>query len=348
MWKKHNLEVFLSLTNYCNAKCPQCNRTDWITLQPHKTLPMVSWSLEDFKKAFPPEVLQHISLIKFCGTWGDPMMCKDIFQISEYVLQSNNTTYITFNTNGSLRSDEFWWNFGVMGGERMRVTFDIDGITQEMHEKYRIGTNLETILSNMQTFSMTNATTRTQTIVFKHNEDYLDEIRQLCLDHGSTGHSHELSTRFIQKDGKPQRWYYGPDNEYLEKGEFKQTAKVQTSAGGLDAHEVNSCITCLWAKDNLIAVNPDGQVFPCCYIATRYYEGEHNITRKIDFEHPTIAKYNKRDNNIFTNSLIDIIDRGKYLNKVLPDHIANNPYSSCIKHCSNIEGTNAIAMKVQQ
>ena len=91
MWKTNNLEVFLSLTNFCNAKCPQCNRTDRNTLEAHKLLPMISWSLEDFQKAFPADVLKHISLIKFCGTWGDPMMCKDIYEIAEYVINTNNT-----------------------------------------------------------------------------------------------------------------------------------------------------------------------------------------------------------------------------------------------------------------
>ena len=348
MWKTNSLEVFLSLTNFCNAKCPQCNRTDRNTLEAHKLLPMISWSLEDFEKAFPADLFKHISLIKFCGTLGDPMMCKDIYEIAEYVINTNNTTHIAFNTNGSLRSDDFWWSFGVMGGKRMRVTFDIDGITQEMHSKYRIGTDLEKILSNMETFSMTGAITRTQTIVFKHNQDYLDKIKTLCIKYGSTYHSHELSTRFVNdKDGKPIPFYYGTDNDYLEKGTFKNTDKIYTSAGNLDAKEVNSCITCLWAKDNLIAVNPDGQVFPCCYIATRYYEGERGISHKVDFDHPTIFRYNKNDNNLFTKNLIDIVKKGEYLNDILPNNIANNPYSACIKHCSSIGGTSNVAVKVQ-
>ena len=35
------------------------------------------------------------------------MMCKDIFEICEYIINESKTK-IVINTNGSIR-DEFWW-----------------------------------------------------------------------------------------------------------------------------------------------------------------------------------------------------------------------------------------------
>ena len=107
MWNLNNLEVFLSLTNLCNAACPQCNRTDPTTLKDAPGMPNTDWTLDQFKQAFPPETLFHISRQVVCGTWGDPFMCKDILPICEYVINNSNT-HLHFNTNGSYRSEDWW------------------------------------------------------------------------------------------------------------------------------------------------------------------------------------------------------------------------------------------------
>lgn len=330
MWNKNNLQVFLSLTNLCNANCPQCNRTNESKLKAWDNLPLVDWSIDQFKKAFPKKVLKHIKLIKFCGTWGDPLMCKDLLKIVEYVI-FNSKTHININTNGSLRNDDFWWELGCIGQKRLRVTFDIDGINQEMHSKYRVNTFLDKILDNMLVFTQTPAITYTQTIVFKHNQNYLKEIKELCFEHGSIHHDNTVSNRFI-----------GDKFEYkdgiLEKAVFDKNIKTRPTVGS----KRTECVKCSWAEDNIININPDGSVMPCCFIDTRYYEykykfgplaNEHHL-----FKHSTITEYIEEDHNVFKHSLIDIIDNSKYLNKTLPRDIKEKPYSACIKNCSVIRG----------
>ena len=46
------LVVDVAITNLCNARCPQCQRTDTNGLGTVKTLPLTTWSLNDFKKRF--------------------------------------------------------------------------------------------------------------------------------------------------------------------------------------------------------------------------------------------------------------------------------------------------------
>ena len=72
------LVVDVAITNLCNARCPQCQRTDRNGLGTVSTLPLTTWSLNDFKKRFTVKCLQDISEVSFCGTWGDPLMAKDI------------------------------------------------------------------------------------------------------------------------------------------------------------------------------------------------------------------------------------------------------------------------------
>ena len=170
-------DIQFSITNHCNAACPQCHRTDINGLGTVDWLPVFSWSLDEFKTYLPIKELQKMKIINFCGTWGDPMMAKNIYEICEYIIKNSHCSII-IDTNGSMRSEEFWWNFGVMCGNRLTVNFAVDGCTQDMHEKYRRKTSLNKVLKNMEILSSTKAIAKVITIVFKHNENYLDKIKK--------------------------------------------------------------------------------------------------------------------------------------------------------------------------
>ena len=129
-------KVNIELTDKCNSRCPQCHRTDVHGLGKADWLPLVQWSLDDFKKAFSITTMYHIAEFELCGTWGDPMMNKDIFEICQYIIKYSFSK-IKINTNGSIRNSEWWWNFGTLCGDRLTVVFDIEGVTQEQHTHYR-------------------------------------------------------------------------------------------------------------------------------------------------------------------------------------------------------------------
>ena len=74
-------DIQFSITNHCNAACPQCHRTDTNGLGTVDWLPVFSWSLDEFKTYLPIKELQKMKIINFCGTWGDPMMAKNIYEI---------------------------------------------------------------------------------------------------------------------------------------------------------------------------------------------------------------------------------------------------------------------------
>ena len=103
------LRLWLDISTHCNAKCPQCHRTNADGLAKVDWLPLISWSIEQFKAAFPPSTFEHIEEVQLCGTWGDPMMNKDVDQIVYYILESSNNLHVIINTNGSIRNEEWWW-----------------------------------------------------------------------------------------------------------------------------------------------------------------------------------------------------------------------------------------------
>ena len=323
-WNLNNIKLFLDICTYCNAGCPQCHRTSKDGLGKIEWLPLIQWTIEDFKKAFPPQQLKPISVFHFCGTWGDPIMVKDILKICEYILEHNTAGKILFDTNGSVRNEDWWWDFGVKLEDRLEVTFDIDGINQEMHSKYRRFTDLNKILQNMLTLSLTKAIVKSKSIIFKHNENYKKEIELLTKQHGSIDHGFINSDRSFE-DGRD---YF--INERNEK-DFLEEAKSQKKS----SKDIKNKI-CPWANNNKIVINPDGQVLPCCYHANPYYKKEFtNEQTRLDnhkIYHNDYFK-NPKDYNIFYTPLSEIINSNWY-SKLLPESIeSDTPVVTCVKRC---------------
>jgi sulfatase maturation enzyme AslB (radical SAM superfamily) len=198
-YDSRRLIAWVDLSTYCNAGCPQCHRTspngdkvDW--------LPLIQWDLQTFKKAFSPKELNHYTEIELCGTFGDPIMNKDIFEIVSYIIEHGRPS-VKINTNGSLRDEEWWWNLGCLSKDKLNVWFAVDGCTQEMHELYRQKTDLQKIKENVEAYCATGATAHVMTIVFKHNQNYKSEIEQMVRGWGVTGEMLFVnSTRFNPHD----------------------------------------------------------------------------------------------------------------------------------------------------
>jgi MoaA/NifB/PqqE/SkfB family radical SAM enzyme len=213
---KQELTIWLDLSTYCNAGCPQCHRTNANGLDKVYWLPLVQWSLAEFQKAFPVSSMPNIKKFDMCGTWGDPMMNKDIYEIVKYIVV-NSKCDILIHTNGSMRDDDFWWNIGVLCGKRLTIQFTVDGINEQQHAMYRQKTSLAKTLLHMSTLSSTKAIAGVYSVIFEHNENDVKAIAQLCKDHGaryitfvpSNRFHHDLNWyntfRFVDGDGVDQQ-----------------------------------------------------------------------------------------------------------------------------------------------
>tara|TARA_B100000900_G_C20571446_1_gene713410 strand:+ start:685 stop:1476 length:792 start_codon:yes stop_codon:yes gene_type:complete len=209
--------IWLDLSTYCNASCPQCHRTDQNGLGKVDWLPLIKWSLEDFVKKFPPGSIDMVERFELCGTWGDPIMSKDVGKICKYIVDNSNAT-VHINTNGGMRTPAWWEDLGNYCGNRLHVYFDIDGITNEMHQKYRRGVDLQIVLDNMEALSSTEARTEAFIILFKHNEKYVYDIQNLAKMYGAQSTYVIKSDRFLSNS----RWDFINEKgepEYLEEVE---------------------------------------------------------------------------------------------------------------------------------
>ena len=215
LYPQKQIKLWLDITTHCNAKCPQCHRTDANVLDKADWLPIVQWSFDQFKTAFPPKTLQMFKEIQICGTWGDPMMNKDIFEIVEYIMDNSSGIHLLINTNGSIRDENWWWNFGVKVRGRATVFWAIEGITQQQHSMYRRNTDLDKVLKNMAAYSSAGGISEVFTVVFKHNERDMFNIAKISKEHGARQIMFLQSNRFyshskfdfIDENGQKQSLY---------------------------------------------------------------------------------------------------------------------------------------------
>lgn len=336
LWDPNNIKVFLDISTYCNAGCPQCHRTNPNGLGKADWLPLIRWDLKTFKQAFPTEEIYKVTRFKFCGTWGDPIMCKGLLEMCEHIINNSNAE-ISIDTNGSIRDSDWWWRLGVLCGDRLEVVFAIDGIDQEMHQKYRRFTNLEKVLDNMETLSYTQANICSQTILFKHNQEYKEQIMQLVKQYGSKRHSFVISDRF-DKDTIKKFINEKGDEEYFERAD--QDTLPDGKVSNTQSSKQQLKINCRWAKPfNQIVVNPDGQVFPCCYHANSYYRFDQDPAYKSQvYDHPLYAtEYttNKNQYNILHNLLSDILNTNFFKEMLQQSMLSDNPIPQCERHCSS-------------
>lgn len=333
--KIKNLLVNIDLTTACNAACPLCERTNPELLETIEHLPSIQWYFDDFKKAFPPHILKEMAGFSFCGSWGDAIMCKDIYEIVEYICE-HCPGEINISTNGSLRNEQWWEKLGKLG-DKVKVTFAIEGINQEMHSLYRQRTNLKKILNNAKAFLKHNKNAIAQIILFEHNEDYLDEYFEMCQKYDLKKFRIIFSGRFFAMGIKDFTFIdanFIPQNlkpnknitveKFFEKygGEYNRASEIIINF----EEEIN----CKWSAQNRIFINPDGVVSPCCYIGHVFFHpGRWEMYNK----KPLYSAFNRDEHNLKNKSLEEILN-SSWFNKTLIKSWKTNPDNRCKKFCS--------------
>jgi hypothetical protein len=219
------------------------------------------------------------------------------------------------------------------------------------------------ITNLMNIVSQTECKVVAQTILFKHNEDYKNEIKSLCEAHGSKGHIFVTSDRFNPGQNTTHHTDENGNDFILEKAGTKVIAtdnvipvNVQKSVEKVQSNVQKSVepkpvapaikpkhnIECAWAKPrNEIIVSYDGQVLPCCYHQNNYHKKKDNFIKQGTLYEE--YENNKLKYNVLHTPLKDIIDSEWWSNK-LTDSIANDPIRTCVVNCSKNVG-NALIQK---
>jgi MoaA/NifB/PqqE/SkfB family radical SAM enzyme len=172
------------------------------------TLENAEWTLESFKAAWPKEFIQGLHKILACGNFGDPCACREFVDIYEYVRELNPRIGLACNTNGSLRTPEWWARLGAVMTQQQNngnyCTFSLDGLEDTNH-LYRRNTNWKKIMENAKAFIDAGGIAHWDYIVFQHNAHQVEDARQLAKDMGFRNFNVKRTTRWADYIGTTEK-----------------------------------------------------------------------------------------------------------------------------------------------
>ena len=187
--------VHLEVTERCNASCPQCARNingGEVNPQLHNA----ELSLDDVKTILKPAFIKQLKRLYMCGNYGDPISANDTLEIFEYIRSHNAKMQLSFHTNASAKTPEWWSKLPAAMGKSHYVVFSVDGLEDTNH-LYRQGTVWKKIMENARAFIAAGGRARWDYIVFGHNEHQVEEARALATSMGFEKFNVKKSNRFF-------------------------------------------------------------------------------------------------------------------------------------------------------
>ena len=163
-------EIEMDLTGVCNLSCPLCTRN---YQHANHLVEKNVRSIDNIIK----QLDQYTGLKRFfvAGVVSEPTMYKDFIPFIEY-LNSRDIYYEIF-TNGNTRDVGWWEKLGSIVPKKCMCAFTICGSTQELHEKYRVGSSLQEILNHAAAFRKNGLSNDwVQHIRFEYNAEDRESI----------------------------------------------------------------------------------------------------------------------------------------------------------------------------
>jgi MoaA/NifB/PqqE/SkfB family radical SAM enzyme len=290
--------IELDLGSHCNLNCPLCHR-NWVDAQHlidgNNGRPVEE--IIDQLKKFP-----NARTIAIAGSISEPTLYKDLFKLVEYISSRNVLFYIY--TNGDTHRDpEYWKTLGSLCNEKTLVYFTICGTTQELHEKYRVGSNLERILNNHRSFKIGSKYKNDvlQYLKFEYNykdyEENIENIRKLF--------SRESSIESMAYRERFPTVNFVPEEIGLRK-DLSKKYKIISKVSEQRFKNKSQCkMDCSSFNRKFVSIDNNGKMFPC------YLHRIYNKNMNWDFDYTDIldAKFDFcRECEKFTSDMIKAVD----------------------------------------
>ena len=331
--------IHMELTDKCQSQCPMCARNN----HGGATRPFIrngDISIDQFKEWFPKKFLAQLNNFYSCGNYGDPAFANDCLEIYSYIRECNPTARLAIHTNGGMRNPA-WWE--KLAQHKIEVIFAVDGFKGK-HELYRKNTNFDKVIENLKAFCDAGGEARVDSLVFRHNEHEVDELKDYLLGLGVKEVNFVSTTRFY--DMKEFEVHDNNGNvQYTIKpaqtDRFKRTPNnsltVLLDKAVRDDVVESAFIEPKCIADQALYIDPYGNIFACCWLASDYLETPveeklpiHSL-RNLSVENAktvlkTVGVPNCRDGVLNTNN---------NLFKKLPDFWqGKNKCLTCVRQCS--------------
>lgn len=278
--------VQLEITNYCNAACPLCARSNTKKTQ----LNSFSISATDIEKWFSPYNWENLERIHICGNIDEPTLNPDVLDILEYLKQVNNKLDIWVSTNGGTRNTHFWKKLAsISDNGKIKVIFGIDGLEQTNHI-YRKNVRWSKLQGNFRTYIANGGYASWQFIPFRHNKHEIEQAQKIAYKEGFK--TFNVKSSYNKKTEKIIPYY---DSDIKEKQESTDNV-ICSARPGSNRAAFHPTLGNLY-------ITHHGYCLPCCWMGT---PKEINNLK-------TFTKSNLEDINLYTNTFFDVLGSDTYL-----------------------------------
>ncbi len=274
-------------TDACNAACPQCARETDITFKKTK---LHHLTIDQLQNIVSVDFIKNLNKMFMCGNYGDPAAGKHTLEIFKYFRSINPTITLGMNTNGGLRSTNWWKELATImyqpsNAPQEYVVWSIDGL-EDTNRLYRVNTDWNKIISNAQAFIQAGGIAHWEMLVFNHNEHQVEQAQHLAKKLGFKWFRAKVSRRFesypVSFLQPPSRW---------------STTMVKSGS-----------IECSALKDQSLYISAKGIVHPCCWLGSSTYTFDNFIDIQQSWESPI-------PNSICVNTCTKNISGTNYTNQ---------------------------------
>ena len=358
MIKYEDIEILhLESSQVCNAACPVCNRR-YLGGKMNKNITNDVLTLEKAQKWFEPDFISRLGSLILCGNLGDPMTTPELIPILKYFKMHNEKLHITMHTNGGGRTVDFWKDLAKVMWPNGKVVFSVDGLKSTNHI-YRRNVKWDTVWQSMCTYVNAGGQADWEFLVFRHNMHQVDEARDEAERMGIKNFrvkdpygfetTKGINGQFIEvlrEDGRFDYHLYSKDTpedfEAFPRSHddadiiFDHTTPPNISLISDEYKKVleERDISCYTTSNKEIYISADGNVFPCCFIAGRFYgDASFQNAQLREF----FKTHSEESYNINTNTLKNIVN-SKLWNEYIPSSWKEKDLNKKLFICSSFCG----------
>lgn len=233
--------LHLEGTDVCQAACPLCSREtnpDFNKNTKHHL--HIDTVLEQFNN----DAIAKLDKLMICGNYGDPAAGKYTLDIFKYFRNINPNITLGMNSNGALRSTNWWTKIGKLFNKPYDyVVFSIDGLEDTNH-LYRVNVLWDKLMENVKAYIDAGGIAHWDMLIYQHNQHQVEACEQLARSLGFTLFRAKVSKRTpILGLKQPEGW----NEPILDTGAIK----------------------CHALQEQSLYIDSQGRPSPCCWIGDR-------------------------------------------------------------------------------
>ena len=266
--------IHLELSEKCNLACPMCLRQSIGA----NNFGSKEIDLDQLFNAFDP-VTDNLGYFWLSGNYSDPATHSNLIRFVDHYHDKS----IVMTSHVGLRTTKFWTDLGQRlnrkNDDYSSLIASIDGL-EDTNSLYRINSNWKKTIDNCKAFIDSGGHAVWKFIIFDHNKHQVQEAHDYALELGFNEFIVVNSARF----------------EYTLKNKIKPTPFIQSQ---LD-------VKCEAKRHNMLFVDHNGVLFPCCWTAARFKEhGDFGDESEVKL---LLGQYDYlNEMNLFENGL-DVLD----------------------------------------